>query len=115
MEIILSNNINNIKKEVKNSIRRSIMDNDWTYDDCRLENNGLIRKGCGYNQDFKFKAQLSKDISMKIINWCDKNCDGKFGWYFQNKQPSPKWPTREQAVMTFQKKIDCINFKLKQL
>tara|TARA_X000000950_G_scaffold269582_1_gene348407 strand:- start:5372 stop:5659 length:288 start_codon:yes stop_codon:yes gene_type:complete len=91
------------------------MDNDWTYDDCRLENNNLIRKGCGYNQNFRFKAELSKDINIKTIMWCDKNCDGKYGWHFQIKQPSAKWPTREQAVMTFQKKIDCINFKLKQL
>ncbi len=85
------------------------------YDDCRLENNGLIRKGCGYNKSFKFKAELTKDINMKTILWCNSNSDGKFGWYFQIKKPTAKWSTREQAVISFQKKIDCINFKLKQL
>ena len=88
---------------------------DWLFDDCRLENNGLIRKGCGYNQSFRYKAELTKDINMRIINWCDNNCDGRYGWYFQQKKPSASWPTREHAVFTFQKKQDCFNFKLKQL
>ena len=103
--------INHIKKVIKGSV----MDIDWAFDDCRLENNGLIRKGCGYNQSFRYKAELNKDINMNIISWCDKNCEGKFGWYFKIKQPTHRWPTREQAVFTFQKKIDCVNFKLKQL
>ena len=69
----------------------------------------------GYNQSFRYKAELNKDINMKLIEWCDKNCEGKYGWYFKIKQPSTNWPTRERAVFTFQKKFDCVNFKLKQL
>jgi len=103
-----------IKRKIKKNIIDQMME-DWMFDDCRLENNGLIRKGCGYNQSFKYKAELTKDISMKIIEWCDKNCDSKYGWYFQQKKPSAKWPTRQQTVFTFQNKFDCINFKLKQL
>lgn len=102
-------------RHIKKVLKGSVMDLDWTYDDCRLENNGLIRSGCGYNQSFRYTAEFNKDINMKIIEWCDRNCNGKFGWYFQIKKPTAKWPTRQQAVFTFQKKIDCINFKLKQL
>jgi hypothetical protein len=115
MRVVLSNDVDSIKKEVRKSVERSIMDTDWAYDDCRLENNGLIRDGSGYNRSFRYTASLNKDINMNIINWCDKNCHGNFGWYFKIKKPSDRWPTREQAIFTFQKKIDCINFKLKQL
>ena len=108
-------NKSSILRRIKRVIKDGVMDTDWSFDDCRLENNGLIRKGCGYNQSFRYKAELNKDINMKLIEWCDKNCEGKYGWYFKIKQPSTNWPTRECAVFTFQKKFDCVNFKLKQL
>lgn len=93
------------------------MGDDWLYDDCRLENNGLIRKGCGYNQDYKFKVELSKNINMKIITWCDNNCSGKFGWYFDDVVSGQRLDHTviRKTIFTFQKKYDCFNFKLKQL
>ena len=101
-------------KNIKKAIEGGVMDSDWTYDDCRLENNGLIRKGCGYNQSFKYNVPLVKmDINMGIIEWCNRYCDGKFGWYFEECSPSRSWPARQRAVMTFQSKADCFNFKLK--
>jgi hypothetical protein len=103
-------------KNIKKAIEGGVMDSDWTYDDCRLENNGLIRKGCGYNQSFKYNVPLVKmDINMGIIEWCNRYCDGKFGWYFEECSPSRSWPARQRAVMTFQSKADCFNFKLKIL
>ncbi len=103
-------------KNIKKAIEGNVMDPDWTYDDCRLENNGLIRKGCGYNQSFKYNVPLVKmDINMKIIEWCNKYCDGKFGWYFEDCEPSRSWPARQRAIITFQRKADCFNFKLKIL
>ena len=45
MRVVLSNDVDSIKKEIRKSIERSIMDTDWAYDDCRLENNGLIIAG----------------------------------------------------------------------
>ena len=84
-----------IKRNVREAVKDSIMDCDWMYDDCRLENNGLIRKGCGFNQSFKYNVPLVKlDISMNIINWCDKYCDCKFGWFFEDCRPSRSWPAR---------------------
>ena len=105
-----------LKRNIRKAVKGSIMDSEWMYDDCRLENNGLIRKGCGYNQSFKYNVPLVKlDISMNIINWCDRYCDGKFGWFFEDCQPSRSWPARQRAVITFQKKTDCFSFKLKIL
>ena len=86
---------------------------DWLYDDCRLENNKLIRKGCGYNKSFKFNTELNKKITMQLIQWCDRNCVGKFGWYFKDRKVDNK--IKRLTVFTFQKKYDCFNFKLKQL
>ena len=57
-------NKSSILKRIKKVIKDGVMDMDWTFDDCRLENNGLIRKGCGYNQSFRYKAELNKDINM---------------------------------------------------
>ena len=34
-----------LKKNIREAVKGGIMDSDWLYDDCRLENNGLIRKG----------------------------------------------------------------------
>ena len=41
---------------------------DWLYDDCRLENNKIIRKGCGYNKSFKYHATLKNKINMNHKN-----------------------------------------------
>lgn len=86
----------------------------WLYDDCRLENNGLIRKGCGYNKSFKYSAVLKNNINMQLINWCDRKCEGKYGWYFEDHKTSVHCVQRS-TVITFERKIDCFNFKLKYL
>ena len=80
---------------------------EWLYDDCRLENNGIIRKDCGFNRSFRYNTDLKTNINMKIILWCNKNCQGRYGWFFDN--------TKEKPTITFQKKIDYVNFKLKYL
>lgn len=105
--------INHIKKVIKGSV----MDINWDYDDCRLENNGLIRKGCGYNQNYRFKVELSKKIKMETINWCNNNCSGKFGWYFDDVMSGRRldYKVTRKTIFTFQKKYDCFNFKLKYL
>jgi len=87
---------------------------EWLYDDCRLENNGLIRKGCGYNKSFKYLAVLKNNINMRLINWCDRNCNGKYGWYFEDHKTSFH-NIQRSTVFTFEKKIDCFNFKLRYL
>lgn len=101
--------------------------NDWLYDDCRLENNGIIRKGCGYNKSFKYSTDYTKKINMRIISWCNNNCTGKFGWYFEDVIDKAFASSREEiinainhrvkrkTVFTFEKKYDCFNFKIKQL
>ena len=91
---------------------------DWLYDDCRLENNGIIRKGCGYNKSFKYSTDYAKKINMRIISWCNNNCTGKFGWYFEDvidKAFASNHRVKRKTVFTFEKKYDCFNFKIKQL
>lgn len=89
---------------------------DWLYDDCRLENNGIIRKGCGYNKSFKYSTDYSKKINMRIISWCNNNCTGKFGWYFEDVVDKLLFcKVKRKTVFTFEKKYDCFNFKIKQL
>ena len=86
---------------------------DWLYDDCRLENNGIIRKGCGYNKSFKFNTTLSKKMNMNLITWCNTNCEGNFGCYFKDTMVNER--VKRSTVFTFENKYDCFNFKLKQL
>ena len=90
------------------------MDSDWNFDDCRLENNGVIRKGCGYNREFRYNVPLGCDgVNMGKVMWCNHNCEGAFGWWFKDHRPTRKCPIRHEVVMSFRKKIDCFNFKLK--
>ena len=88
---------------------------DWLYDDCRLENNNVIRKGCGYNKSFKYHATLKNKINKNLIQWCDRNCVGKYGWYFKDQRWDMHHIISRSTIFTFEKKIDCFNFKLKQL
>ena len=58
-----------------------------------------------------------KNINMKIITWCDNNCSGKFGWYFDDVVSGQRLDhtVTRKTIFTFEKKYDCFNFKLKQL
>ena len=98
------------------------LDNEWGFDDGRLENNGLIPKGCGYNKSFKYKVPLkAHGVTGDYIDWCTENCKHKWGWYFENTdqvfedyEPNTHW-NDQVAVMTFSNKKESFLFKLKVL
>ena len=96
------------------------LDNEWDYKDCRLENNGVIPKNCGYNKTFKWKVHLpSHGVDGDKIDWCNDNCKGSWGWHFEHTQeqyddyePNTHWG-QDQAIMSFQKKREAFMFSLK--
>ena len=60
-------------------MNRDPLDNDWDYKDCRLENNGIIPKTCGYNKTFRYKVPLqAHGVMGNLIDWCIQNCNHKW-------------------------------------
>lgn len=48
-------------------------------------------------------------VSMQEISWCQKNCEGKWGWLFKSSDIDPD---RWQAYMSFENTQDALKFKL---
>ena len=73
-----------------------------------------IPEDCGYQQKFKFNIDMnSNGIMAESIEWCQINCEGKWGWWFEQKHLfSEKWHNWEDqnAYMSFQKKRDATRF-----
>ena len=94
-------------------------DNEWDYRDCRLENNGLIPKTSGYNKTFKYQIKLpAHGVQGEYLDWCTRNCKGKFGWHFEPTNEKFKdyedgvhW-NDEQAVLSFSNKKEAFLFSL---
>ena len=75
-----------------------------------------IPDDCGYMKKFRFNIDMnSNGIGGDLIEWCQVNCEGKWGWWFEPanhiENPMNHWED-QRAFMSFQKKIDATKFWL---
>jgi hypothetical protein len=73
-----------------------------------------IPDGCGYMQQFKYNIDMnSNGIMGDCIDWCQSNCEGKWGWWFEPageiENPKNHWED-QNAFMSFEKKLDATRF-----
>ena len=75
-----------------------------------------IPEDCGYDKRFKFDIDMnSNGIMGDCVEWCQLNCKGKWGWWFEaNDSYDPvsyNWED-QNAYMSFEKKKDATRFWL---
>ena len=75
-----------------------------------------IPEDCGYECQFEHNIDMnSNGIKGDCIEWCQKNCEGKWGWWFeQNDLYDPlrhNWE-EQSSYMSFEKKLDATRFWL---
>ena len=75
-----------------------------------------IPEDCGYQQQFRFNIDMNSDgIMGDCIEWCQQNCEGKWGWWFENTDlydPLKHNWEEQNAYMSFQHKRDATRFWL---
>lgn len=75
-----------------------------------------IPEDCGYEKKFRFNIDMnSNGIPGECIEWCQRHCEGKWGWWFKQKDLySTAWHNWEEqhAYMSFQRKRDASRFWL---
>lgn len=75
-----------------------------------------IPEDCGYNKRFRYDIDMnSNGIMGDCIEWCQTNCDGKWGWWFRGPELDNPYDHRWQdqnSYMSFQKKKDATRFWL---
>jgi|TARA_B100001287_G_scaffold233796_1_gene205331 hypothetical protein len=75
-----------------------------------------IPKDCGYMKQFEHNIDMnSNGIMGDCIEWCQINCEGKWGWWFEGP-PSDNpyhhnWQEQD-SYMSFEKKTDATKFWL---
>jgi hypothetical protein len=87
----------------------------WGFDDCRLENNGIIPKTCGYNKKFKYDVELTnREYMGPYIDWCIDNCKKKWGWYFAPPilLVDQSNPAESIPILSFSNKQEAFLFKV---
>jgi hypothetical protein len=73
-----------------------------------------IPEDCGYEKQFEHNIDMnSNGIMGECISWCQTNCQGKWGWWFE--QTDLYDPIRhnwedQNAYMSFEKKRDATRF-----
>ena len=73
-----------------------------------------IPDDCGYMQQFEHNIDMnSNGIPGDCIEWCQINCVGKWGWWFEPagviENPTNHWED-QRAFMSFEKKRDATKF-----
>ena len=72
-----------------------------------------IPKNCGYQKKFKFNIDMnSNGIPGDCIDWCEKNCEYKWGWWFEDDgtvHPTNHWE-HQRAWMSFANKKEAMRF-----
>jgi hypothetical protein len=75
-----------------------------------------IPDDCGYEKKFRFNIDMnSNGIPGECIEWCQTNCEGKWGWWFeQTDLYSTAWHNWEdqRAYMSFSRKREAMKFWL---
>ena len=75
-----------------------------------------VPEDCGYMKQFRYNIDMNNNgISGECIEWCQINCEGKWGWWFEPAQviinPANHWE-HQNAYMSFQRKKDASRFWL---
>ena len=75
-----------------------------------------IPEDCGYMQRFEFNIDMnSNGIMGDCIDWCERNCKGKWGWWFEPageiENPNNHWED-QNAYMSFERRLDATMFWL---
>ena len=73
-----------------------------------------VPEDCGYMKRFEYSVDMnSNGIAGECISWCQNNCTGKWGWWFEPsgeiENPANHWE-HQSAYMSFEKKIDATRF-----
>ena len=73
-----------------------------------------IPEDCGYEKKFRFNIDMnSNGIMGECIEWCQVNCEGKWGWWFepagQIDNPHNHWED-QNSYMSFQNKREAMAF-----
>lgn len=75
-----------------------------------------IPEDCGYEKQFDHNIDMnSNGIMGECIEWCQEHCEGKWGWWFDQKELyNPNWHNWEEqdSYMSFEKKTDATKFWL---
>ena len=75
-----------------------------------------IQDDCGYEKKFKYNIDMNTNgIPGECIEWCEKNCKHKWGWWFeQTDLYSTAWHNWEEqkAYMSFASKREAMKFWL---
>ena len=75
-----------------------------------------IPDDCGYEKKFKYNIDMNTNgIPGECIEWCEKNCKHKWGWWFeQTDRYSTAWHNWEEqkAYMSFASKREAMKFWL---
>ena len=75
-----------------------------------------IPEDCGYMKQFEHNIDMnSNGILGECIEWCQINCEGKWGWWFEPanviENPMNHWED-QNSYMSFEKKTDATKFWL---
>ena len=70
----------------------------------------------GYQKQFTYDIDMhTNGINGECIEWCEQNCEHKWGWWFEPTQeivnPLNHWEN-QNAYMSFQRKKDATKFWL---
>ena len=73
-----------------------------------------IPEVCGYDKKIRFNLDMnSNGILGECIEWCQVNCEGKWGWWFEPAgkidNPHNHWED-QNSYMSFQYKRDATRF-----
>ena len=75
-----------------------------------------IPEDCGYDKHFKYDIDMrSNGIMGDCIEWCQKNCKDKWGWWFEagpNYSPIAHNWEEQNSFMSFEKKKEATAFFL---
>ena len=75
-----------------------------------------IPEDCGYDKRFKYDIDMdSNGIMGECIEWCQRNCKGKWGWWFEQKELyNPAWHNWEEqeSYMSFEDNREATAFFL---
>ena len=75
-----------------------------------------IPEDCGYDKRFKYDIDMnSNGIMGDCIEWCQKNCKGKWGWWFEGPESANPFTHNwedQNSYMSFEIKKEATAFWL---
>ena len=73
-----------------------------------------IPEDCGYLKKFRFNIDMnSNGIMGECISWCQENCEGKWGWWFQGPESDNPYEhnwQEQNSYMSFSNKKEAMAF-----